>query len=126
MYAPHTDTGSLITQFGYYGDGRDILTVSTDRYYQLGLPIFCTPRNRTHSQADWFFSDGTRIEVGNRNRRVGHHSNGTAVLLFAEERYRLSYCDAGMYTCIVTSTTGLNEARNFTLIINGIASCLNT
>ena len=53
----------------------------------------------------------------NRNIREGHYANGTAVLQIASNR-QLSYCDAGIYTCMVNTTSGQVHRKNFTLVIN--------
>ena len=57
------------------------------------------------------------LESETRNFRAGHFPNGTAVLQIADNRL-LSYCDGGTYTCVVNTTSGYFETRNFTLIIN--------
>ena len=87
-------------------------------YYQTNrVHIFCGTGNTTHAPADWYFSNGTRIGVRNRNFIVDYFPNGTAVLKIAET-LPLNYCDGGIYTCIVNTTTHF-EMRNFSLIING-------
>ena len=110
----------LITQFGYYGNGVDRITRYTRSwYYQYGrVHIHCASSNFTHAPPNWFFSNGSRIGVRDRNFHAGHFSNGTAVLKIADNR-PLSYCDGGVYSCrVVNADSGRFQTKNFTLTIN--------
>ena len=111
----------LITEFGYYGNGEDRITRYTSRYsYRNGrVHLHCTSRNFTAAPPHWYFANGSRIGVRDRNFHVGHYpSNGTAVLKIADYR-PLSYCDGGIFTCRVNnSVSGHSQEKNFTLIIN--------
>ena len=104
----------IITHFGYYGNGLDryISSYPYDRVH-----IHCATSNSTHAPADWFFANGTRVGVRDRNFQAGHFTNGTAVLQIANNR-SLRFCDGGTYTCIVNTTSGHFETKNFTLVIN--------
>lgn len=110
----------LITQFGYYGNGVDRITryASSYRYSYGRVHIHCASSNYTHAPPEWFFANGSRIGVRDRNFHAGHFSNGTAVLKIAENR-PLSYCDGGVYTCrVVNADSGHSQTKNFTLTIN--------
>ena len=66
-------------------------------------------------QLDWFFENGTKVGISNRNVRKGHFENGTASLQIASDR-RLSLCDSGVYACRANqSSTGRVEQKTFTL-----------
>ena len=109
----------LITEFGYNGNGLDRATIYRSFFRNGRVRIHCTAGNTTHVTTDWYYSNGTRIGVRDRNFRAGHFSNGTSMLQIAEYR-ALSFCDGGNYTCIANSTVGPEyEKRTFTLIING-------
>ena len=66
----------------------------------------------------WFLPDGTEVSTTDRNTRQGVYSNGTNVLQIASSRL-LSYCDAGVYTCVATTSMDRVQKRNFTLQITG-------
>ena len=104
----------IIVNFGINGNGLDKDTAFTS---QTNLHIHCSPSHPADSTVDWFFSNGTKVGTSDRNVREGHYANGTAVLQIASNR-RLSYCDAGVYTCKVNTTSGLEHRKNFTLVIN--------
>ena len=108
----------LIKEFGLNGNGLDRATLYLYYFYQYGrLRIHCTPYNSTHTTTDWYYTNGTRIGVRDRNFRAGHFTNGTAMLQIADYR-PLSYCDGGNYTCIANSTSGVYQKRTFSLIIS--------
>ena len=104
----------MIIRFGINGNGLDKETKFT---FQTDLHIHCSPSHPENSTVDWFFSNGTKVGNSDRNIREGHYANGTAVLQIASDR-RLSYCDAGVYTCVVNTTSGFVQRKNFTLVIN--------
>ena len=109
----------LITEIGYNGNGLDKATLHPFIQYILygGVNVLCTSRNTTHAPADWYYANGTRIGVRDRNFRVVHFPNGTAMLQVAHYR-RLSYCDGGNYTCIINTTSGHYETRTFNLVVD--------
>ena len=104
----------VIVRFGINGNGLDKETRFT---YQRDVHVHCTPSHPDNATVDWYFSNGTKVGTSDRNIREGHYANGTAVLQIASNR-RLSYCDAGVYTCLA-NVSGKTEERNFTLVING-------
>ena len=105
----------LITDFGYHGNGLDKAVLY--RWNSDRINIHCTSSNATHAPANWYFSNGTRIGVRDRNFRAGHFPNGTAMLQIAHYR-SLSYCDGGNYTCIINTTSGHYETRTFNLVVD--------
>lgn len=114
----------LIKEFGYNANGLDRVTLYTSYFYRFGrVRIHCTPHNSTHTTTDWYYTNGTRIGVRDRNFRAGHYSNGTAMLQIADYR-ALSYCDGGNYTCVANSTSGAYEKRTFSLIIGCKMNCV--
>ena len=112
----HSGYNPLITQFGLNGDGRDRVTVYRYSYRYGRLNIHCRSSNHTHAPANWYFANGTRIGVRDRNFRAGHFSNGTAMLQIAHFR-PLSYCDGGNFTCVVNASADHYETKNFSLLI---------
>ena len=115
----------LITQFGYYGNGQDRITrysYGYDYYYYYGrVHIHCASSNVTFAPPQWFFTNGSRIGVRDRNFQVGQFSNGTAVLKIADYR-PLSYCDGGVFICHVNnSVSGHSQEKKFTLTINSMS-----
>jgi hypothetical protein len=107
----------IIVGFGIDGKGLDKDKAFTS---QTNLRIHCSPSHPANSTVDWFFSNGTKVGITDRNIREGHYANGTTVLQIANDR-RLSYCDAGVYTCKVNTTSGREHTKNFTLLINGMS-----
>ncbi len=68
-------------------------------------------------QIDWFAPNGKKVGIADRNMRVGHYTNGTAVLQIAAFRL-LNSCDGGVYTCVANDSSTLTEERkNFTLLV---------
>ena len=65
---------------------------------------------------DWFFGNGSKIGIADRNIREGHYPNGTTILQIAAFR-RVGLCDGGVYTCVATTANNKVARRNFTLII---------
>jgi hypothetical protein len=117
----------LITQFGYYGNGQDKITryfydYYYNYYYYYGrVHIHCASSNFTFAPPQWFFTNGSRIGVRDRNFQAGHFPNGTAVLKIADYRL-LSYCDGGVFVCHVNnSVSGHSQKKKFTLTINSMS-----
>ena len=104
----------LIVGFGVYGNNVDKVM----RYiYSYGLEVHCTTSNKPSiTTTDWFFANGSKVGIKNSNFREGHYGNGTTVLQIGINR-RLSFCDGGNYTCVVNTTSGRIERRNFRLVI---------
>ena len=104
----------MIVRFGINGNGLDKETRFT---FERDIHIHCSASILDNATVDWFFSNGTKVGSSDRNIREGHFANGTTVLQIASDRL-LSYCDAGVYTC-VANVSGKTERKNFTLVING-------
>ena len=123
----HVGFDPLITQFGYYGNGEDRITrYSYDYYYYYyyygRVHIHCASSNVTFAPPQWFFTNGSRIGVRDRNFQAGQFPNGTAVLKIADYR-PLSYCDGGVFICHVNnSVSGHSQEKKFTLTINSIST----
>ena len=104
----------LIIGFGINGDGIDKVTKSR---YNYGIHVHCTVSNDPSiTTTDWFFANGSKVGLVDANFREGHYNNGTTVLQIGTSR-RLAYCDGGNYTCVVNTTTGRMQTRNFHLLI---------
>ena len=99
----------------WFGINRDGLTRVLRYSFQANVVVHCGV-GTNETQIDWFFSNGTKVGIMNRNIREGHFQNGTALLHIGSTR-RLNLCDAGVYTC-VANTSGHVERKNFTLIVN--------
>ena len=65
----------------------------------------------------WYFANGTEVGTSSLSSVTQERdSNGTAVLEIGSSR-GLTYCDGGMYTCVVNTTSGRSEKRVFHLRI---------
>ena len=84
--------------------------------YQRRLVAHCST-GKPNVQIDWFFENGTKVGITDRNLREGHYPNGTTVLQIAVSR-RFNPCDGGVYICVANDTVGNVERRNFSLTIN--------
>ena len=72
----------------------------------------------------WINSDGSPVGTADRNLRQVSNADGTVILQIASSR-QVTYCDAGVYTCVVTDDQGRSEERDFTLRFTGIEFCLD-
>lgn len=96
------------------GDG---LNRATAHSHERNIHILCGTSS-PGVQLDWFFSNGTKVGVSNRNVREGHFPNGTVSLQFGSHR-TLSPCDSGIYTCRANQSNGSRvEGKTFTLTID--------
>lgn len=109
----------MISRFGLYGDGLDRATVWPA---QSDIRIHCDVRNNNLS-VGWYYGNGTGIGLSDRNFRQVQYQNGTTVLQIASNRM-LTYCDAGVYTCVVNNSQGESQRRNFSLLVTGQSSSL--
>ena len=108
--------GPLITGFGINGDNLDTATRS---YLSNWIAVHCTTQDSSpNTTVEWFFANGTRVGVAVRGSNVGVYKfgNGTTVLDLGIIR-GLTYCEGGRYTCVVNTTTGHSERRNFHLYV---------
>ncbi|XP_064388769.1 uncharacterized protein LOC135336822 isoform X2 [Halichondria panicea] len=104
----------IISSFGLNGDGIDRVIRFT---FNRNLNIHCGS-TRQNVKIDWFSPSGRKVEIDDRNLRVGRYSNGSAVLQIAAFR-RLNTCDGGVYTCVANDlSTQTNQRKTFTLIIS--------
>ena len=109
----------IIIGFGINGNGIDKVT---KRDYQNGIQVHCTVSNDPSiTTTDWFFANGSKVGLVDSNFREGHYNNGTTVLQIGIDR-QLTYCDGGNYTCVVNTTSGRMEKRNFHLLIGRMLS----
>ena len=109
----NTGYTDIINTFGLFGDQSDRATLYT---YRRNEPsIFCGS-SLPGVEIDWFFSNGTKVGISNRNIREGHYSNGTTILQFGI----ISVCDtADLYTCRANqSATGKVQQRTFNIQVN--------
>ncbi len=109
------DFVSLITGFGLNGDDFDRATVWPG---QSNIRIHCHAA-KVSSRAIWYDNDGSPVGLTSRNLQQTFFPNGTTVLQIASDRL-VSYCDAGVFTCVVSNEQGQTQRRNFTLLFNGI------
>lgn len=110
-----TDFVPLITGFGLNGDGFDKATAWPD---QSDIRIHCDAADVT-ALVIWHKSDGSPVGTTDQNLRQTFYPNGTTVLQIASNR-RVSYCDAGAFSCIVTNNRRQTQQRTFTLLYNGV------
>ncbi len=108
-----TDFIPFITKFGIYGNGIDKV-----RQYSYGrtIRVLCGS-SVSGVSIDWYFSNGTKVGITNRQLREAHYANGTAVLEIGLGR-RLNLCDAGTYVCVANKSDGGEHRREFILVIN--------
>ena len=109
---------TLITGFGINGNGIDKVT----RYfYGSRVYVQCTTggEESVNASIGWYFANGTAVGTSSLSSVTQERdSNGTAVLEIGSSR-GLTYCDGGMYTCVVNTTSGRSEKRVFHLRIGG-------
>ena len=115
MYFDVAENRSLITGFGINGNGLDKVTRSL---YSSRIYVHCSTSLTTNATIQWQFVNGSRIGTvsGSNNVREQRYSNGTNVLVIGSRR-SLTYCEGGMYTCVVNTTSGRREKRTFHLVI---------
>lgn len=105
----------IINFFGLNGNGLD-RGIVTER--QSDIHILCGS-SLEGVQLDWYFSNGTKVGITNRNIREGHFPNGTTSLQIASDR-RVTPCDSGVYSCRarqVNNETERTEQKTFTLTV---------
>jgi deleted-in-malignant-brain-tumors protein 1 len=113
---PDSDFAPLISKFGVYGNGIEVVTASI---YQLGFNVLCGSNVKDMTFV-WKLANGSHIGISNPGFRQGRFANGTAVLQIGTALpyiRRLVTCDGGVYTCVATSAGGDVITRNFTLLI---------
>jgi len=104
----------VIYAFGINGDGFNRATVwpgDTD------IRVHCCVSD-TSVEVNWYDSEGTAVGTTDRNLRQVSYNNGTTVLQIASNR-EVSYCDAGIYTCVASTTRSNTHKRDFTLLFSG-------
>ena len=84
---------------------------------QTDIRIHC--RSGVSSNVMWVMSDGSPVGTADRNLRQVSNADGTVILQIASSR-QVTYCDAGVYTCVVNDGQGRSEERDFTLRFTGI------
>ena len=110
-----TGVDPLIVEFGIYGNGVDKVTRQTS---DNGFQMHCsTSRDPSITSIDWYFGNGTKVGLRNANFREGYYAdNRTSVLQIGLNR-RLSFCDAGNYSCVVETNSSQTASRSFHLFI---------
>ena len=113
VYSP--DFVPLIIEFGLNGDGYDRATVWPD---QSDIRIHCRSSISNNLNTTWYKSDGAPVGTVDRNLRQVSYADGTAILQIASNR-QVTYCDAGVYFCVVSDDQGRTQRRDFTLQFTG-------
>ena len=67
-----SDFDPIISKFGVYGNGIEVVTAST---YQFGFNVLCGSSVQDMTFA-WKFANGSHIGSGNRGFRQGQFPNG--------------------------------------------------
>ncbi len=111
----YSDFVPLITGFGVNGDALDRAIAWPD---QSDIRVHCDTAE-VNSVVTWYKSDGAPIGTANQNLRQTSYLNGTTLLQIASNRL-VSYCDAGVFYCIVRNSRGLTQNRTFTLLFTGV------
>ncbi len=114
QWSNFTGQTDIIDFFGLNGNNdRDKITVNS----YTSLSVFCGS-SLTNVKVDWFFSNGTKVGISNRNVREGHFNNGTTVLQMGRFG-RLTACDVDTYICRANqTTTGRAQQKTVTVIYN--------
>ena len=111
----YLDFVPIITGFGLNGDGFDRAIVWPNN---SDVRVHCDTHD-ANVVVTWYKSDGAPVGTMDQNLRQVSYDDNTNVLQIASNRL-VSYCDAGVFSCVVQNRRGQTQRRTFTLLFTGV------